>query len=285
LQEVISVVSSENYVVIGNKDGSESSYSITSVEDARRVLGARTVMLDSNRWVRQIKALPSSSIFFLATHGGYAEDGTLQRQLESLGLRHTHSPAVAAELMSNKHHTKLRYLTLGIPTPAWRWRGDTFGDTSSKVSQWLLKPLAGGGKHGLSLAATPDASPTVIAEKFVAGEHEISVWVTGSSQVRVLPPLLRLRRKSQLGLLQDLDEEPPGDLAAACASVALRFHSNIGARGITKTDLVIDGCGRPWALETDAHPALGKLHGAARQAARAGMTYSELIKTIGSDYV
>lgn len=272
------------FIVVSNEDGPEAEYSLASADGAASALGAPILVVDEGNWIERLGSTPVACVFFLATHGGYAEDGAIHGHLERRGLRHTHSPSAAAGLMCDKHRTKLKYIELGIPTPHWVWRDERFGRSTS-VSNWVVKPLGGGGKEGLSLASAPISNPVVLSEELIRGGYEVSVWVLGSSNAVALPPLLRRRRVEQLGSLIDLAENPPKALAAKCIHMATRFHASIEAHGLTKTDFVIDEAGHPWAVETDAHPALGRDRGAARQARKAGLTYDELIVEIGRDYV
>src|SRR4030095_14903251 len=62
--------------------------------------------------------LPAETdVVFLALHGTYGEDGTVQEQLERLGLPYTGCGPAASRLAFNKAATKRRWLAAGIPTP------------------------------------------------------------------------------------------------------------------------------------------------------------------------
>ena len=57
---------------------------------------------------------------FIALHGRFGEDGTVQGALETLGIAYTGSGVMASALAMDKWRTKLVWLASGIPTPRYR---------------------------------------------------------------------------------------------------------------------------------------------------------------------
>ncbi|MBP8139572.1 MAG: D-alanine--D-alanine ligase, partial [Burkholderiales bacterium] len=57
---------------------------------------------------------------FIALHGRYGEDGTVQGALETLGIPYTGSGVMASALAMDKWRTKLIWIAAGIPTPRYR---------------------------------------------------------------------------------------------------------------------------------------------------------------------
>ncbi len=57
---------------------------------------------------------------FIALHGRFGEDGTVQGALEVLGIPYTGSGVMASALAMDKWRTKLVWLASGIPTPRYR---------------------------------------------------------------------------------------------------------------------------------------------------------------------
>src|SRR5436309_2922758 len=54
---------------------------------------------------------------FIALHGRYGEDGTVQGALELMGIPYTGSGVMASSLAMDKWRTKLVWIAAGIPTP------------------------------------------------------------------------------------------------------------------------------------------------------------------------
>ena len=59
---------------------------------------------------------PETDVVFLALHGTYGEDGTVQRHLDRLGVLYTGCDAQASRLAFDKVLTKKRCLAAGVPT-------------------------------------------------------------------------------------------------------------------------------------------------------------------------
>jgi len=57
---------------------------------------------------------------FIALHGRFGEDGTVQGALETLKIRYTGSGVMASALAMDKWRTKLVWQAAGIPTPGYR---------------------------------------------------------------------------------------------------------------------------------------------------------------------
>jgi D-alanine-D-alanine ligase len=62
-------------------------------------------------------AAAGSTASFIALHGRYGEDGTMQGLLEQLGIPYTGSGVLASALAMDKQATKRLWLTHGLPTP------------------------------------------------------------------------------------------------------------------------------------------------------------------------
>src|SRR6202142_3666098 len=76
---------------------------------------------------------------FIALHGRFGEDGTVQGALELMGIPYTGSGVMASALALDKWRTKLIWQTCGIPTP--RYRLLDAGSDWNQVAQALGLPL------------------------------------------------------------------------------------------------------------------------------------------------
>lgn len=264
-------------IILSNVAGPEAEFARESAADVSAATGWDTVDVSSPEWLNRIG---KPSYVFLATHGGYAESGELQNHLSSEGFMFSHSSASACSILSNKSRTKDLYRSLEIPTPSCFFRGDRmFADYES--CQFVRKPVTGGGKNDVTLVSQADLDSEFLYEDYVSGTAEISVYVLGASKL-VLPPLVR-RRSEIIGLLEFCSTPVAPALLERCAIMALAVHAHVYARGITKTDFVVDESGRPFAVDTDSHPALGRSRGAASQASVLGIEYLDLVKRIVDD--
>jgi len=127
---------------------------------------------------------------FIALHGRYGEDGTIQGLLELLGIPYTGSGVLASAAAMNKVMSKKLFLAEGIPTPAFSvldrpeareqflttWRAGA----SSVGVPCVVKPNEQGSTIGITIVRRPEEMPaaldlafkydeTVLIERFVEG--------------------------------------------------------------------------------------------------------------------
>ncbi len=140
---------------------------------------------------------------FIALHGRFGEDGTVQGALETIGIPYTGSGVMGSALAMDKWRTKLVWLAAGIPTPRYRMVGpDT--DWMAVVAELglplIVKPSREGSTIGLTKVGSVDHDemrkafeeaashdPMVLVEEFVEGVELTASIVNG----RTLP-LIRI---------------------------------------------------------------------------------------------
>ena len=122
---------------------------------------------------------------FIALHGRFGEDGTVQGALETLGIPYTGSGVMASALAMDKWRTKLVWQASGIPTPHYRVV-DAGTDWMRLVAELglplIVKPAREGSTIGITKVATVDRDelalayaeaakhdPLVLVEEFVTG--------------------------------------------------------------------------------------------------------------------
>lgn len=240
---------------------------------------------------------------FIALHGRYGEDGTLQGALELLGIPYTGSGPLASSLSMDKIMTKRVWLQHGLPTPAFEVLG---GSTELRLVPdrlglpLILKPPHEGSTVGITkvagysdmkaayeLAARFDAE--VLAEQFITG-RELTVAVLGSGAAARALPVIEIvapggnydyehkyfSDDTQYFCPADL----PADVAADVADVAERAYAALGCEGWGRVDFILDRENRPWLLEMNTSPGMTG-HSLVPMAARAvGMSYADLCLAI-----
>ena len=138
---------------------------------------------------------------FIALHGRYGEDGTVQGALELMGIPYTGSGVLGSALAMDKVRTKMVWAAAGIPTPRFEVidaQSDWSGVAARLGLPLIVKPVREGSTIGLTkvaraadlpqacaLAARHDA--LVMAEEFVAGDE-----LTGGFLGEQALPLIRI---------------------------------------------------------------------------------------------
>ena len=140
---------------------------------------------------------------FIALHGRFGEDGTVQGALETLEIPYTGSGVMASALAMDKWRTKLVWLASGIPTPRYRVvdaRTDWMRVVAELGLPLIVKPAREGSTIGITKVAKVDHDelavayaeaakhdPLVLVEEFVTGAGLTASIVNG----RALP-LIRI---------------------------------------------------------------------------------------------
>jgi len=120
-------------------------------------------------------ALAATDVVFIALHGKYGEDGTVQRILDRLAIPYTGSGAYASARAMNKMLTKEHLKSHGIKmAPHMRVTKESIGDIGRIVHtitelfgpEYVIKPIAGGSSIGTQMAYSPSTLITAIETAF-----------------------------------------------------------------------------------------------------------------------
>lgn len=233
---------------------------------------------------------------FIALHGRFGEDGTIQGALELMGLPYTGSGVMASALAMDKWRTKLIWQATGIQSPRYallQVDSDFEAITEILGLPLIVKPAREGSTIGLSkvqrsqdlaeayrLAAQHDA--LVLAEEFITGQ-ELTVAILGETPL----PLVRIE---VAGELYDYEAKyfsndtkyfcPSGlsdKLEAAIQDQALQAYRVLGCAGWGRIDLILSQSGQFYFLEANTSPGMTS-HSLVPMAARtAGISFEDLV--------
>ena len=183
-------------VLMGGLSG-ERDISLRSGQNCLRALqakGYKAVPIDAVRDVAQRIDEERVEVAFLALHGRYGEDGTIQGLLEIMGIPYTGSGVLASALAMNKIAAKKVVQASGLPTPPYCEIGmtETSAAATARIEKELglpvmIKPVEEGSSLGVTKCSAVEALSASIeggrteygalfAERFVAG-REITVGV------------------------------------------------------------------------------------------------------------
>jgi D-alanine-D-alanine ligase len=281
--------------------GGRSAEREVSLKSGAMVLGAlRSRGIDAHPFdpqQRDLAALIAERFdrVFIALHGRYGEDGTVQGALELLGIPYTGSGVLASALAMDKWRTKLVWQAAGIPTPRHELltRASDFNAVAARLGLPLMvKPANEGSSIGMSkvhaaadldeayaLAANYDS--VVLAEQFIHGV-ELTAAVLGVEAL----PLIRLETPREFYdyeakyVANDTRYIIPCGLAAGAESAVqgqvLTAFNTLGCSGWGRVDLMLDAGGQPWFIEVNTSPGMTD-HSLVPMAARhAGLSFEDL---------
>ena len=240
---------------------------------------------------------------FIALHGRFGEDGTVQGALELLGLPYTGSGVMASSVAMDKIFAKRIWLSHGLPTPAFEvvQRGDVLRELPDRLGlPMILKPPHEGSTIGISkvsgysevveafeLAARYD--DTVLAEQFIRG-RELTVAILGRGRDAFALPVIEIQAPDGNYDYQNkyFGNETrylcPAPLSPQTAQevqrVAVEAYRALDCEGWARADLMLDADERPWLLEMNTSPGMTD-HSLVPMAAKAvGMDYDRLVVRI-----
>lgn len=236
---------------------------------------------------------PRTQVVFLALHGTYGEDGTVQRRLEELDMPYTGCDAEASRIGFDKLLTKEKCITAGVPTPK-------YCVLDSPGAAWppgwnppvVLKPMRQGSSVGLQFVEKPEDLGRALAEsmkfdsKVLVEERivgrETTVGILGAQALPLVEVKPRqghfdYKNKYTAGATEIIcPAQFDPALAKKIQAAALGAFKAIGARDYARVDVMVRANGDPVVLEVNTLPGMTELSLFPKAAAAAGIEYTEL---------
>jgi D-alanine-D-alanine ligase len=237
---------------------------------------------------------------FIALHGRFGEDGTVQGALELLGIPYTGSGVMASAISMDKVMTKRIWRFEGLPTPAWVQVGSadqTRNAFATLGAPMIVKPAREGSSIGFTkvtsldqcdaaYAAAAQHDTEVLCEQFIAGD-EVTCPVLGPTDQPTALPLIRIvapdgnydyQNKYFTDTTQYL---VPAGLPAgeeeAIAAIVCKAYQVLGCRGWARADVMIDATTRqPYLLEINTSPGMTGHSLVPMSASASGTSYEDL---------
>jgi D-alanine-D-alanine ligase len=237
---------------------------------------------------------------FIALHGRYGEDGTLQGALEQLGIPYTGPGVLASAIAMDKAMTKRVWLHSGLATPDfymlsansdWKAVADRLG------LPLIVKPAHEGSTLGLTKVMSVDQLPAaytlaakfdkaVMAEQFISG-MELTCPVMGYGDTAQALPVVRIVAPDANYDYQNKyfsDEtryicpsELPPEQEKQIQELVLQSYKTLGCRGWARADVMVrESDNQPFLLEINTSPGMTNHSLVPMSAAIAGMPYEKL---------
>lgn len=288
------MVGKHHITVMAGGPGEEREVSLRSGAGVARALRSRghTVSEIDPRepgW----KLPPETEVVFLALHGKYGEDGTVQRELDQSGARYTGCDAESSRIGFDKVLTKERCIAAGVATAR-------YVVMTSPSAPWpmgwnppvVLKPVCQGSSVGLQFvdrvadwsAALTEAmryDARVVVEEKIIG-RECTVGILGDQVL----PIIEVRPK---GVYDYVTKYSPGsqteyfcpapfepELTQAVQETAMGAFRAIGGRDYGRVDVIVRGNGQPMVLEVNTLPGMTETSSLPKAAKAAGIDYPDL---------
>lgn len=241
-------------------------------------------------------ALPAGTdVAFVALHGTFGEDGTVQKILEKRGVAYTGSDAEVSALAFDKERAKAAFLKAKIPTPRYEVVAGRRGNVRRLAEMdvpLVVKPARQGSSVGITIvreagkldAALADAwrfDDRLIVEEFIDG-RELTVGVFDGKTL----PVIEVRPKKEFftyeakytpGATEYLVPAPLERVAAARAQfLAQKAHDALGCRDFSRVDLMMAKDGTMYVLEVNTIPGFTDTSLVPKAAKAAGLSFGQL---------
>ena len=237
---------------------------------------------------------------FIALHGRYGEDGTLQGALEQLEIPYTGPGVLASAIAMDKAMTKRVWLHSGLSTPDFVML-NADSDWKMIIARLglplIVKPAHEGSTLGLTKVKSADELPAaytmaakfdkaVMAEQFISG-MELTCPVMGYADSARALPVVRIVAPDANYDYQNKyfsDETQylcPSGLPPAqekqIQELALQSYRTLGCRGWARADVMVrESDNQPFLLEINTSPGMTSHSLVPMSAAAAGMPYEKL---------
>lgn len=246
-------------------------------------------------------------LVYIALHGKFGEDGTIQEILEILDLPYTGPGVFASSMGFNKFLSKEIFLREGIPTPDFyvlsaatfqeMGAAHLLGEVGDKLGfPLVVKPAAQGSALGVkmvgaftelapAIASALDYDERLILEKHVKGV-EVAVSILGNRELEALPVVEIVPRSGFFDFEARYthgmtDYYCPARLDEAAAArvveVALQTHRALDCLNVSRVDIIVDESGTPQVLELNISPGMTETSLLPLAAEKAGMDFDRLV--------
>lgn len=284
--------------VLAGGSSSEREISLKSghsVFDAlkRKKLNVSFVDVKSNS-IEEIRHL-DADIAFIALHGRFGEDGTVQAILEDLNIGYTGSGVKASKLALDKIASREIFISNNLKSPEYKAieKNCNKNDIINKFTiPFVIKPQHEGSSIGLSVVSDKalvdralkeafDYDDVVLIEEYIDGK-ELTVGILDDKAL----PVIEI---SMLGDIYDFNakyvdskteyvvpaniKEEAIEKAKDCA---VKAHKALGCRDFSRVDMRMDKSGNIYILEINTIPGMTERSLLPKAAQEAGINFDDL---------
>ncbi|GAB6100375.1 D-alanine--D-alanine ligase [Halanaerocella petrolearia] len=243
---------------------------------------------------------------FIALHGRFGEDGTLQGLLELEGIPYTGSGVLASSVAMDKVTSKRLFQQVGVTTPEFMvLTSEQFKMKKEECRQQIkqelempvvVKPALEGSSIGLSIVDQEEDimssleeafkyDQEILIEEYIPG-REITVGLLGNKNPETLP-VIEIKPKDGVydfeakytkGLTEfevpaKLDEQ----VYQRAQKLALQAHQVLKCSGMSRVDLRLTPQGGLYVLEVNTIPGMTETSLLPQAAEASGIDFSELV--------
>lgn len=276
-------------------------------EQAEALLPFQTrPLLEVGRSIDRVLLGEEIDVAFIAMHGSYGEDGTVQGLLEAFGVRYTGSGVCASALAMDKVRSRHMFMQHHLNVPRWmtfdrnQWTGkhqECLEAIRSRLGlPCVVKPSNQGSSIGVHLVREPAEleqaivdtlaiARRVLVEEYIQGTEITCGVLEISGQAKALPIVEIVSQRSFFDYEAKYDPRLNEEIVPARISdetadnvskAALKAHRALGCAGFSRTDMILTGDSLV-ILETNTIPGLSPVSLFPKAAQAADIGFSRLL--------
>lgn len=289
-----------------SKEREVSLRSGRAVADALAAKGCQVSVLDLNEESIGSITEIAPDVVFLALHGKYGEDGTVQGLLDILEIPYTGSGVLTSAICINKAATKKILTYENLPTAPFIlfnriYTPDlTVEEMASEVEVKLgipvvVKAATQGSSIGTTIVKNREGlqegiksalefDHELVVEKFIPGT-EVTASVLGNENPEVLP-LIEIVSENEFydyeskytpGMSHHIIPARISEAARVkVVDLALKTYKAFNCQGFSRVDFIVDSNDDPYILEINTIPGMTSLSLFPDAARAAGMSFEDL---------
>ena len=235
-----------------------------------------------------------ANMAFLALHGRYGEDGTIQARLESLGIPYTGSDSKSSALAFDKSLARKVFSQAALPVA----RGCVLSHPESSLPDDMkfpvvIKPVADGSSLGLEFVDGPDEWPQSLKRSLSSGTSELveerifgREFTVGIFDDKTLP-VIEIKaaaggynytnKYTKGGSTHICPAELDENLTNLVSDLALQAFRALNCRHYGRVDVMCTDEGDPYILEVNTLPGMTELSLFPEAAGVSGVPFHELV--------
>ena len=249
--------------------------------------------------------IPSEiNVAFLALHGKYGEDGTIQSLLELKGIKYTGSKVLSSSLAMDKIMSKILFEEYNVPTPLYfHFKKGEF--TTEEVNQKIeksfgypavVKPNDQGSTVGLTICKSEEQlseaihlafeySDRILVEEYIPG-RELTVAVLDDNAL----PALEIRPKHGIydyackytsGMSEYIvPAEVPENVSDSMKEIAVLACRSLRCEVYARVDFRLSPENKIFTLEVNTLPGMTSLSLVPKMAKAVGISFEQLVEKI-----
>ena len=263
--------------------------------------GYNACSIDVGHDIAETLAKEKIECAFIALHGRFGEDGTIQGMLELMRIPYTGSGVLSSALALHKIMAKKLFLCEKIPTPPFEavLRQDIGKESFKNISISLplvIKPAREGSTIGVSIVRTEGElalslkeagkyDEEILVEKFVEGK-EITVGILEDIPlpiIEIVPKsgFYNYHSKYTKGETQYIiPARIPREKYLYAQEISLKAFRALGCSGFARVDLMTDEQSDPFVIDVNTMPGMTETSLLPQAAGYAGIPFEDLVERI-----